>query len=139
MRAYDDNYGGAAGGQNPDQRGAWTFLTNHTHVLLCIARDATVRLRDVAVTVGITERAAQSIVADLVNEGYLSRTRVGRRNEYEIHTDRPLRHTSTAGVTVGGFLEFLQREVDFVPMRINAMSTNGNGYATNGNGYHGNN
>jgi hypothetical protein len=131
MRGYEDNYGGTPGAHNPEQRGAWTFLTNHAHVLLCIARDPLVRLRDVASVVGITERAAQSIVADLVGEGYLSRTRVGRRNEYEIHTDRPLRHSSTAAITVGGLLEFLKQSIEFVPMRVSAMTTNGNGYHGN--------
>jgi DNA-binding Lrp family transcriptional regulator len=70
----------------------WTFLTNHGHVLLCIAKDPGIRLRDVAERVGITERAAQRIVADLVEAGYISRRRQGRRNIYEIHPERPLRH-----------------------------------------------
>ncbi|MGE5597019.1 MAG: helix-turn-helix transcriptional regulator [Hyphomicrobiales bacterium] len=72
----------------------WTFLTNHAHVLICIARDPGVRLKDVAAAVGITERAAQRLVADLVEEGYISRTRVGRRNQYQVHPDRPMRHTN---------------------------------------------
>ena len=71
---------------------SWTFLTNHAHVLLCIARDPGIRLRDVATEVGITERAAQRIVAELVEAGYISRTREGRRNHYEVHGDLPLRH-----------------------------------------------
>lgn len=70
----------------------WTFLTNHAHVLVCIADDNDARLRDVAERVGITERAAQSIVADLVEGGYLIRERVGRRNRYQINEDLPLRH-----------------------------------------------
>jgi hypothetical protein len=70
---------------------SWTFLTNHAHVLLCIANDPAVRLRDVASTVGITERAAQRIVTELVDDGYLERQRVGRRNTYRIDSDRPLR------------------------------------------------
>ncbi len=82
-----------AGGSDdhPAPRSSWAFLTNHAHVLLCIVRDPRVRLRDVATMVGITERAAQSIVADLVGEGYLSRQRVGRRNVYEVHRHTPLR------------------------------------------------
>jgi hypothetical protein len=92
-------------------RVTWTFLTNHTHVLVCIANDTTVRLRDVADRVGITERAAQSIVADLVAAGYLSRSRVGRRNTYEIHPDHPLRHPVESHRTVGGLLEFLKQPV----------------------------
>ena len=70
----------------------WGFLTNHAHVALCIARDPGIRLRDLAIKVGITERAAQRIVTDLVHEGYLERTRVGRRNQYRIHGHLPLRH-----------------------------------------------
>ena len=70
----------------------WTFLTNHSHVLLCIARDPTIRLREVADKVGITERAVQRIVAELEASGYLEHERVGRRNHYRIHADLPLRH-----------------------------------------------
>lgn len=70
----------------------WTFLTNHAHVLVAIARDPDARLRDVAARVGITERAAQGIVQDLVSGGYLTRERVGRRNRYEVDAAKPLRH-----------------------------------------------
>lgn len=70
----------------------WTFLTNHAHVLLCIARDQGVRLRDIADHVGITERAAQGIVSDLVEGGYVTRTREGRRNTYEVIADGRFRH-----------------------------------------------
>jgi len=71
---------------------AWTFLTNHAHVLLCIAREPEVRMRDVAHLVGITERAVQRIVADLEVAEYIERSRHGRRNRYEVRTDLPLRH-----------------------------------------------
>lgn len=70
----------------------WTFLTNYGHVLLCIASDPSVRLRDVAERVGITERAAQRIVADLIEGGYLESTKNGRRNEYRVNGSLPLRH-----------------------------------------------
>ena len=63
----------------------WGFLTNHAHVLLCVARDAGSRARDIAEQVGITERAAQRILADLITEGYVTRTKAGRRNHYEIN------------------------------------------------------
>src|SRR5437868_2373644 len=63
----------------------WHFLTNHTQVLLCIARTPDIKLREVADRVGITERAAQRIVADLVDAGYVDRRRQGRRNDYRIH------------------------------------------------------
>jgi len=74
------------------ERPTWTFLTNHAHVLLCIAADPDIRGRDIAERVGITERSAQSIVADLESGGYLTRERVGRRNRYEVHGALPLRH-----------------------------------------------
>ncbi|HRW38607.1 MAG: winged helix-turn-helix transcriptional regulator [Acidimicrobiales bacterium] len=70
----------------------WTFLTNHSHVLLCIAADPGIRGRDIAERVGITERSAQSIIADLVEGGYLTREKIGRRNQYQVHPDLPLRH-----------------------------------------------
>jgi DNA-binding Lrp family transcriptional regulator len=76
----------------PGHKRTWTFLTNHSHVLLCIAADPGIRGRDIAERVGITERSAQSIVADLVEGGYLTRTKVGRRNLYEVNPELPLRH-----------------------------------------------
>ena len=82
----------------------WTFLTNHAHVLLCVAADPQVRLCDVAARVGITERAAQRIVADLAAAGYLTRTRHGRRNRYEVHHDLPLRHPIERGNVIGALL-----------------------------------
>ena len=85
-------------------RPRWTFLTNHGHVLVCIAEDPGIRARDIAARVGITERAAQSIIADLVAEGYITRTRVGRRNQYEIHPDVPLRHPIEDGHSIGDLL-----------------------------------
>lgn len=75
-----------------DDKPSWTFLTNHAHVLLCIAGDPEIRGRDIATRVGITERSAQSIIADLVDSGYLTREKVGRRNRYEVHGAQPLRH-----------------------------------------------
>jgi len=92
---------------NAEDRPSWTFLTNHAHVLNCIAADPDTRLRDVAVRVGITERAAQLIVADLVNAGYLTRTRVGRRNHYEVHPNIPLRHPIERSHEIGELLAAL--------------------------------
>jgi predicted DNA-binding transcriptional regulator len=88
-------------------RAGWTFLTNHGHVLLCIFEDPGIRGRDIAERVGITERAAQAIIADLVDQGYLTRTRVGRRNSYSINSDRPLRHAVEAQHTIGELLQLL--------------------------------
>ena len=85
----------------------WTFLTNHAHVLLVIARDPHMTLRDVAAQVGITERATQKIVADLEVAGYLTRARHGRRNSYTISTGQPFRHPVTAGHDVDELLGIL--------------------------------
>ena len=71
----------------------WTFLTNHAHVLLCVAENSHARLRDIAELVGITERAAQRIVSELEEAGYLDRIRDGRRNSYTLNTAMPLRHS----------------------------------------------
>lgn len=85
----------------------WTFLSNHAHVLICIRRDPEIRIRDIAQQVGITERAAQSIVGDLVDEGYLVRERVGRRNRYDVQPDLALRHPVEADHRVGELIELL--------------------------------
>ena len=85
----------------------WTFLTNHAHVLLCVARDPEARLRDVALAVGITERATQRIVADLADAGYLQRSRVGRRNHYEVQLNLPFRHPVERGKDVSALLALL--------------------------------
>jgi DNA-binding MarR family transcriptional regulator len=82
----------------------WTFLTNHAHVLLAIAREPKARLRDVATSVGITERAAQAIVADLEAAGYLRRERVGRRNEYTVNPGGRFRHPAEADHSIGELL-----------------------------------
>jgi DNA-binding MarR family transcriptional regulator len=87
----------------------WRFLTNHSQVLLCIASDPDVRLRDVADTVGITERAAQRILADLVQAGFVTRLRVGRRNRYLVNREREMRHPAQAGHDIGSLLDVLQQ------------------------------
>lgn len=96
----------AAGGQGPGGRSksSWTFLTNHGHVLVCIAKDPGMRGRDIAERVGITERAAQAIIADLVAAGYVKRKRVGRRNSYEIDPDLPVRHPVEQPHRIGDLL-----------------------------------
>jgi len=86
----------------------WTFFTNHAHVLFCISQDQDVRLRDVATTVGITERAAQRIVAELEEAGYLNHERQGRRNHYEIIDDAPLRHSVERHIEVRDLLAILE-------------------------------
>jgi hypothetical protein len=91
-----------------NQEHSWRFVTNHAHVLECIAADPTIRLRDVAVAVGITERTAAQIVNDLEQAGYLTKTRDGRRNQYEIHGELTLRHPHHRHRTVGDLIRFLQ-------------------------------
>lgn len=87
----------------------WTFLSNHAHVLLCIARNADARLRDIAVDVGITERGVQRIVTELEEAGVLERERRGRRNHYIIHGDSPLRHPLEDHRSVGDLLRILKK------------------------------
>ncbi len=88
----------------------WTFLTNHAHVLFCIARDPEVRLRDVAALVGITERAVQRIVTDLEKADYLRVSKEGRRNRYQIIAERPLRHPIERHCTVKGLIDLVVGE-----------------------------
>jgi len=91
----------------------WTFLTNHAHVLLALARDPHARLRDVAALVRITERSVQAIVADLEAEGYLTRARVGRRNVYRLHPQRRFRHPAESRHRIGELLAlFTDHPVD---------------------------
>jgi DNA-binding MarR family transcriptional regulator len=91
--------------QQPTQTAKqWTFLTNHAHVLLAIARDPNARLRDVGIGVGITERAAQAIVADLEAAGYLRRERVGRRNVYTVNPAGRFRHPAESDHCIGDLL-----------------------------------
>lgn len=88
----------------------WTFLTNHTHVLLCLVRRPDSTLRQVAGEVGITERAVQRIVRELEQAGVLTRTRQGRRNTYTVDAHVPLRHPLEAHRTVGHLLALLDGE-----------------------------
>lgn len=88
----------------------WTFVTNHTQVLLCIARDPGIRLREVAADIGITERAVQRIVAELVDAGFLERRRVGRRNQYVVHRAVEMRHPAQSGQDIGALLDLLTLE-----------------------------
>jgi len=98
---------------NKDQEsrgaGGWDFLTNHAHVLTCVAHDPGIRLRDIAAAVGITERAAHRIVSELVEEGYVLREREGRRNRYQVVPELPLRHPLVSEREVGDLLEVLLR------------------------------
>ena len=91
-------------GKNLPQKSAWTFLSNHSHVLICLDLNPEATLREVALTVGRTERAVQRIVADLEAEGILIRERQGRRNAYRITKDLPLRHPVESHRTIGELL-----------------------------------
>jgi MarR family len=85
----------------------WTFLTNHARVLLCIAHDPGVRLRDIAASLGITERSAYGIVTDLAEAGYVVKQKDGRRNRYQIQTHLPLPEPTTRDPAVGEVLALL--------------------------------
>ena len=89
----------------------WTFLTNQTHVLLCLYRDPTSTTREVASLVGITERMVQKIVAELVESGYMEVGKVGRRNTYLIHVDKTLRHPLESHRLIGDLLELLKKGI----------------------------
>jgi DNA-binding MarR family transcriptional regulator len=85
----------------------WTFLTSHARVLLCIAHDPGVRLRDIAASVGVTERAAYGIVTDLAEAGYIVKQKTGRRNRYQIQSHLPLPEPTSQERTVGEVLTLL--------------------------------
>jgi len=89
---------------DPGQNKSWTFLSNHAHVLVLLAREPDALLREVAREVGITERAVQMIVHDLVEEGYLEKTRVGRRNRYRVNGQARLRHPLESHVRIGDLI-----------------------------------
>jgi DNA-binding MarR family transcriptional regulator len=93
---------------SPNGDKSWRFVSNHTQVLLTIARDSGVTLRDVATMVGITERTAQRIVADLIESGYVKRERVGRRNRYVIDRSVKMRHPAQREHGIGELLDLLR-------------------------------
>lgn len=88
----------------------WTFLTNHSHVLVCLEENHELRLREVALRVGITERAVQKIVSDLEAAGVITRIREGRRNRYEIHPEQSLRHPVETHRSVADLLSLARAE-----------------------------
>ena len=91
---------------------SWTFLTNHARVLLCLAEEPTLRIRDVADKCGITERGAQRIVTDLEESGIVTRSREGRRNHYTINKQLPMRHAHEAHKTVNDLLALVCTSAD---------------------------
>jgi DNA-binding Lrp family transcriptional regulator len=86
---------------------SWSFLTNHAQVLLCIAHDPGIRLREIGETIGITERAAHRIVGELADAGYVSRKRIGRRNHYTIQSHLPLPDPLAREQKIGDLLAIL--------------------------------
>lgn len=86
----------------------WSFLTTHARVLLIIARDPDIRLRNIATTVGVTERRAHAIVTDLAESGYVAKQRIGRRNRYEIQSHRQI-NDDAIKMTIGDVLDLLTR------------------------------
>lgn len=86
----------------------WMLLSNHGHVLLYVDTYPDARLREIAASIGITERAAHKIVTELEEAGYVSRERMGRRNHYEVHRDVPLKHARVVGRTLGDLLHGLE-------------------------------
>jgi DNA-binding MarR family transcriptional regulator len=90
-----------------DHHKTWTFLTNHAQVLLCLAETPDIRLRDVAERIGITERATQRILAELIDAGYVKAERIGRRNRYTVDREHAMRHSAQFGHEIGVLLEAL--------------------------------
>ncbi len=89
----------------------FTFLTNHAHVLLLISRNGDIRMREMSITVGITERAVQRIVEELSIAGYLVVSRVGRRNHYQVVLELPLRHPVEADRSIGDLIQLINGSI----------------------------
>lgn len=100
------------------QNSHWTFLTNHAQVLLCIADNRRITARDIALRVGITERAVQRIIADLEDAGYIRRHREGRGNVYDIDPDARMRHPAQRGHRVRELLYLLPPDVEAEPFQV---------------------
>ena len=95
-----------------DSEHQWTLLTNHGRILLIISRDQDLRIRDVALAAGVTERRAQSIIVDLEQAGYISKKREGRRNVYSVNRKRPFRHQAESGHKVGELIDLFANPID---------------------------
>jgi hypothetical protein len=107
MKQTSANARTRGGGPSTRDSGSWLFLSNHLHVLACISRDPQATIREIGDSIGISERAAAQIVTDLEQAGYLTRSRVGRRNSYQLHLELPLRHPLHGHRTIGQLLDFL--------------------------------
>ena len=98
-------------GSNLDEVPSWTFLSNHAHVLICIAKDPEIRLSEIAELVGIRERTVHRIVHELSDDGYISVIKDGRKNSYEINLNRPLRHPLEASHNIQVIIEPLLKKI----------------------------
>ncbi len=98
----------ARGDAQPEVEARWTFLSNHSHVLICLHQDPELTLREVANRVGITERSVQRILGELEEAGYLRRERRGLRNQYRFRTSAPLRHPIESHCTIGDLLDMVE-------------------------------
>ncbi len=110
----------------------WTFLTNYGHVFLCLAAEPAMRMRELAEKVGITERSAQRIVADLIADGYVSCERVGRRNHYRVHGELPLRHPNEEKYVSGALLAILRAKRGFQALKPRATRRGAGPESVNG-------
>jgi len=90
---------------------SWTFLTNHTHVLLCLCIDSGMRMKDIASRVGITERAVQAIIHDLIEGGFIDRIHEGRRNKYVLHPERNLKHTMESHRQIKDLMQLIEDKI----------------------------
>jgi uncharacterized membrane protein len=97
-------------GKPSPEKNRWTFLTNHAHVLILLSQDPSLVLREVAAKIGITERAVQRIIADLEQDGFIEREKVGRKNQYHILCKRPLRHPIEAHRNIGDLIAMIVEE-----------------------------
>ncbi|WP_199756829.1 helix-turn-helix transcriptional regulator [Tautonia sociabilis] len=110
MDDHDSSVGGPGDAERPPagpSKRAWTFLSTHAQVLLCVWRQPDALIRDIAEQVGISGRAVQLVLRDLEDEGYITSVRVGRRNRYQLHSDRRLRHPLVAQLEVSTLLSLL--------------------------------
>jgi predicted DNA-binding transcriptional regulator len=105
--AYPPTVDKSPTGSSAPAKTAWTFLTNHAHVLLCVAKQPGMRMREVARSVGVTERCVQRILTELEGAGYVTRVHQGRRNHYEVHAELPLRHPAERHQQVSSLLKLV--------------------------------
>ena len=100
--------------ENQNKKKQWTFLTNHSHVLLCLVNNPSIKMKEIAKKVDITERAVQNIISDLRKEGYINRERKGRRNKYQINENMNLKHPIEEHKTLADLIKLIYDEKDNV-------------------------